>query len=105
MIINQVLLVGTVDKCPEIVLRNNDKNSKLIKFRLKTEKPYRSKSGEVLEEFINVKVWDNHIDNIDSILETNNIVGIRGRISSFWSQKEEDNVYNEVITDKLFFIA
>ncbi len=102
---NQVLLVGSVDRNPEIVLVNKNKNNKLIKFRLKTEKPYRGKDGEILEDYINIKVWDNNVDEVDSILEVNNIIGIRGRISSFVVQNNEEEFYNEVIADKLFFIS
>jgi len=101
---NHVILVGTVDKCPEIILKNSKRNNKLIKFRLKTEKPFRSKEGEVLDDFINVKVWDNNIDDIYTILEVNNVVGVKGRISSFKAAKSND-FYNEIIADRLFFIS
>jgi len=101
---NHVILVGTVDKCPEIILKNSKRNNKLIKFRLKTEKPFRNKEGDVLEDFINVKVWDNNIDDIYTILEVNNVVGVRGRISSFKTPKSSD-FYNEIIADRLFFIS
>ncbi len=103
---NQVILVGIVDKCPEIVFGpGNNRNNKLIKFRLKTEKQYKGKNGEILEDYINIKVWDNNIDNIDDLLEVDNVIGIKGRISSFVSANNPDNIYNEVIADKLYFIS
>ncbi len=111
---NQVILVGTVDKCPEIITLKNSTNpnnikNKLIKFRLKTQKPFRSKDGEILEDYINIKIWENNIDNIDDILEVDNIIGIKGRINSYSSQSNDEldkkEYYNEVVADKLFFIS
>lgn len=101
---NQVLVVGIVEKNPEIINLENLKGNKLIKFRLKTDRPFRNKDGEVIQDYINIKVWQNCIDDVDSILETDNIIGVRGRINSFKSPKD-DFYYNEVIAERLFFIS
>ncbi len=104
---NYVFLVGSVDQNPEIILHNNNRKSKLIKFRMKVEKPYKAKNGEILEDFVTVKIWNNKVDDIDTILEVENIIGVKGHISSYKAKDLEntDTFYNEILADKIFYIS
>ncbi len=79
---NQILVVGTVSSDYKIIYKDDKTKNKLIKFTLKVQKPYKNKEGIYDFDYINIKVWDKILQDVEEMLSYDQILGIKGRINS-----------------------
>ncbi|AGR41976.1 single-stranded DNA-binding protein [Spiroplasma diminutum] len=96
---NNVTIIGQIEGNPQVVFDSKDGGKKLYKITLKVPRQYKTKNGEKIEDFINVKVWSNVLGDEYEYFDQS-YIGIEGRLVSFGNA--ENNKYgNELVANKV----
>ncbi|AUM62513.1 single-stranded DNA-binding protein [Spiroplasma monobiae] len=99
---NNVTIIGQIEGNPQLVFNSKDGEKKLYKFTLRVPRNYKTKSGELIDDFINVKVWSNILGDEYEYFDQS-YVGIEGRLFSF-GNSEKNNYGNELVANKIIHI-
>ncbi|AUB31398.1 single-stranded DNA-binding protein [Spiroplasma floricola] len=99
---NNVTIIGQIEGNPQIVFNSKDGVKKLYKFILKVPRNYKTKSGELIDDFINVKVWSNVLGDEYEYFDQS-YIGIEGRLVSF-GNTENNNYGNELVASKVILL-
>ncbi|ALD66191.1 single-stranded DNA-binding protein [Spiroplasma cantharicola] len=100
---NNVTIIGQMEGEPQVVFDSKDGQKKLYKFVLKVPRNYKTKTGETIADFINVKVWSNILGEEYEYFDQS-YIGVEGRIVSFGNV--ENNKYgNELVANKIFQLS
>ncbi|MGE0995021.1 single-stranded DNA-binding protein, partial [Bacillus sp. GMa5/2] len=102
--INRVVLVGRLTKDPEF--RTTPSGISIANFTLAVNRTFTNAQGEREADFINVVVFKNQAENVNSYLSKGNLAGVDGRIQSrSYENNEGKRVFvTEVVADSVQFL-
>lgn len=102
--INQCVLVGTVEQLPEI--KTTSKGTTVAHMVVKTDRCFRNEDGTLSNDLFKVTLWKGIAEECVSLCKPGSLIGIKGRLSSSVHEKEGKNFYNcEVIAEKVSFLS
>lgn len=96
---NNVTIIGQLEGDLQMVYNSKDGDKKLYKFVLKVQRPYKSKNGTAVSDYINVKVWNNVLGDEYEYFDQSFVV-IEGKIVSF-GLTDSQNYGNELVANKI----
>ncbi|WP_338985459.1 single-stranded DNA-binding protein [Spiroplasma endosymbiont of Diplazon laetatorius] len=99
---NNVTIIGQIEGNPQVVFNSKDGEKKLYKLTLRVPRNYKTKSGEIIDDFINVKVWSNVLGDEYEYFDQS-YIGVEGRLVSF-GNSENNNYGNELVANKVMQI-
>ncbi|ASZ09305.1 single-stranded DNA-binding protein [Mesoplasma chauliocola] len=99
---NLVNIIGQIEGDAEIAYTSKDGNAKLYKFTVRVPNTYKSKAGKNEDDLINIKAWSSAI-NDEFALHDQAVVGIEARVHSS-TNKENTNVFNEIIANRITYL-
>lgn len=107
MSVNKVILVGRLGKDPE--LRYTQSGTANAKFPVATDRKYRNKEGEWIEEteWHNIKVWGTQAENCEKFLSKGREVFIEGRINTDQYEDRDGNkrYWTEIVAMRVQFLG
>jgi len=96
---NNVTIIGQLEGDLQMVYNSKDGDKKLYKFVLKVQRPYKSKNGTAVSDYINVKVWNNVLGDEYEYFDQSFVV-IEGKIV-FFGLTDSQNYGNELVANKI----
>lgn len=96
--LNQIVLVGRVFS--EIELKKLSNGKTVANLILAVPKSYKDANGEYKTDFIRVTLWDSIAKNTSEFVTTNDLIGIKGKITC---DDAEKNL--QVVADKVTFLS
>ena len=103
--VNNVILVGRLNKDPEITNNKNDKKRTVI--NLAVTRNYKNSNNEYETDFIRCVLWNNLAANTCEYCKCGDVVGIKGRLESrsYETEEKETRFITEVIVEKITFLS
>lgn len=103
--LNQTVLVGRIVRNPE--LKETENGKKVTNLTLAIPRSYKNENGEYDTDFIDVTLWNGVAENANEYLKKGDLVGVKGRITSFSKELEDGSHKNEVsvVAEKLTFLS
>ena len=99
--INQVILVGTLSKEPEIITLESGKT--VLNILLAVQRPYKNADGENETDFIDCELW-NSVAN--TTCHKGDLIGVKGRIKTdYYDKEEETRKVTSVVAEKVTFLS
>ncbi|WP_338970587.1 single-stranded DNA-binding protein [Spiroplasma endosymbiont of Labia minor] len=100
---NHVSIIGQIDGQPTLVYESpNGGEKKLYRITLKTEKFNPKSPDRNGFDFINVKIWNSLIQDVETF-QDGVIVALEGRIQSF-GDGQHNQMLNEVLANRFNYL-
>ncbi|AOG60239.1 single-stranded DNA-binding protein [Spiroplasma helicoides] len=96
---NNVTIIGQIEELPQLIYNSKNGDKKLYKFVLKVPRSYKTKDGQVSEDYINVKVWNNVLGDEYEYFDQS-FVGVEGKLVSF-GLSDSSTYGNELVASKI----
>lgn len=101
---NQVLIVGRLVANPEIVEKENKKETEIT---LAVNRSYKNADGIYETDFIDCILWSGIAENTVEYCKKGDVIGVRGRLET--KNIEDENgkkiKVTQIIADKVTFLA
>ena len=101
--LNQVVLVGRLVR--DVEVKSNDNNKKFSFITLAIPRSFKNHDGISETDFVECILWNNVASNTASYCKKGDIIGIKGRIESRISEKENNKSILQVIAEKVTFLS
>ena len=102
--INQVIIVGTVEKLPELSKTQN--GTTVAKMVVKADRNFRNEDGTLSNDFFQITLWRGIAEECADVCKVGSLVGIKGRLLSNCYEKNDFTFYNcEIIAEKVSFLS
>lgn len=101
---NHTVLVGRLTKDPEI--QEISEGKKVTNITLAVTRNYKNEEGIYETDFIDVVLWNGIANNAAEFCKVGDVVGIKGRLQSFVSEKDDKKIYKvNVVAEKVTFLS
>ncbi|ARU91981.1 single-stranded DNA-binding protein [Spiroplasma clarkii] len=96
---NNVTIIGQIEGAPQLIYSSKDGNKKLYKFVLRVPRWSKAKENTVVNDYINVKIWNSVLGDEDDYFDQA-YIAIEGRLVSF-GITDSQNYGNELVANKI----
>ncbi len=102
--LNQIVIIGRLVREPELLQAENGK--KFTNITLAVPRSYKNENGEYDTDFVDCRLWAGVAESTKEYCKKGDLLGIKGRIETRTSKKEEQKKYvTEIIGEKVTFLT
>ncbi len=102
--LNQCVLVGRVLEMPR--LQKTANGNKVASLLLEVDRSFKNSEGIIEKDVFNIQLWRGIAETCCDVCTPGSLIGIKGRLQAFNTQREENTYYNaEVIAERVSFLT